>query len=147
MSIAVGWEAVLTRLEHNRALLLGTVADELTYTLPMLAVPQTAADPVAYHQRQIYATVERLHDSLQAVALSEQLLAHEFAWAAQSLPRLGVSAEHLAQMIDGYVSAARSIGTWGPGERAALEEIRAYLRGLVSTVFQAGEGPQPAQGV
>lgn len=137
MTPAADWAPVLARLERYRALVLGMAAEELTYSLPMLAVPPTAGDPLAQHQRQMYATVERLHDALQAVQLSEQLLVHEFTWGAQVLPRWGVRVEHVEEMIDRYIGAAGAGGAWSPAELAVLEAIRAYLRGVARAAFAA----------
>lgn len=137
MTIPPRWDAALATLDQYRSALLGHVADQLTFTVPLLAVPPTAADPAGHHQRQMYASVARLHDSLQAARLHEQLLVHELAWAGQVLPRWGVSVEHLMLLIDTYVSSAQALGTWGPEEREVLEEIRGYLHQLALTAFRA----------
>lgn len=144
MTTEASWEPVLATLDHYRALLLGRVADQLTYTVPMLGVPPTAEDPIAHHQRQMYLCVERLHDGLQAARLNEQLLVHEFEWASDALTRWGVTAEHLDELIDRYVSTALAIGSWRPAERAVLEAIRAYLREIARRCFPADEGTGPS---
>lgn len=135
MPIAADWDPVLEALDQNRALLLGQSADQLTYTIPMLGVPRTAADPFAYHQRHMYENVERLHDSLQTVRLDERLLTYEFEWAAETLSRWGFTAGHLEELIDCYVSTAQAIGSWRPGELRVLEAIRSYLRGIARATF------------
>ncbi|NTU79669.1 MAG: hypothetical protein HGA45_09730 [Chloroflexales bacterium] len=135
MSIPAQWDAVLDALEQHRAMLLGRVADELTYTIPLLAVPPAVADFAAVHQRQMAATVARLHDGLQAARLHEQLLVYEFAWGAQALSRWGVMAEHLAQLIDTYIQAALALDSWAPEARGILEELRDYLHGLAHRTF------------
>lgn len=144
MSLPARWDVVLTRLEQERAVLLGQVADELTYTIPLLAVPPTAPDFAAYHQRQMLATVERLHDNLQAARLNEQLLVHEFAWAARVLPRWGVTAEHLATVIDTYVQIARTLATWEPEALELLEELRSYLHQVARMAFPVSAESVPA---
>lgn len=135
MSITTDWDEVLEALEHNRALILGKAADEITYTIPMLAVPRTAADAFAHHQRQMYESVERLHDSLQALRLHERLLLDEFKWAAEALPRWGVTAEHLEELIDCYLRTAQVVASWKPEELRVLEAIRDYLRDIARTTF------------
>lgn len=145
MSIPAQWDAVLDALEQHRAVLLGRVADELTYTIPLLAVPPAVADFAAVHQRQMAATVARLHDGLQAARLHEQLLVHEFAWGAAVLPRWEVTAAHLAQLIDTYIQAALTLRSWEPEARAVLNELRDYLHGIARRTFPPGEEPRPAE--
>lgn len=145
MAMPPEWDSVLERLEHHRALLLGRATDELTYSIPILAAPP-AADAFGHHQRQLYTTVERLHDGLQAMRLDERLLVYEFEWGGQVLPRLGVTVEHLEELIDRYVSAAHGLDIWAPGEGGVLEAIRAYLRRLARATFPAGVGARPEAG-
>lgn len=129
------WEPVLAKLDHYRTLILGRVADQLTYTIPMLGVAPISSDPLADHQGQMYATVARLHDGLQAARLNEKLLVQELEWAAEVLPRWGVTAAHFTDMVDRYVSTAQAVGDWGGQERQVLEAIRAYLRELARASF------------
>jgi hypothetical protein len=135
MPLRPGWEAILTTLEHHRAALIGAVADELTFTIPLLAVPPTAADPAGHHQRQMVATVARLHDILQTARLDEQLLVYEFAWVARVLPGWGVGATEVVRLIDAYHASALVLASWSAAERAVLEEIRAYLHQITATTF------------
>jgi hypothetical protein len=134
------WEPVLVRLEEFRAVLLGQVAEELTFSVPLLSIPPQAADPAGYHQRQMVATAARLHDSLQSARLDEQLLVYEFVWAAQVLPRWGVCVEDFEQLVDAYLSSAEQLGTWKDAERVVLEEMRGYLLRLTVTTFSLSEG-------
>lgn len=140
MSALSRWGDIIAALELHRAALIGAVADELTFTIPLLAVPPTAADPAGHHQRQMAETVARLHDILQAARLDEQLLVHEVVWAARVLPRWGVDATHVDQLIDSYHAKVLVLGSWGDAERAALEELRAYLHQLAATAFAGVEG-------
>lgn len=145
MTIPLTWDGALARLDQYRAVLLGQVADELTYTIPLLAVPPTAADLAAYHQRQMYETVARLHDYLQTARLHEQLLVDEFVWAAGTLPHWGVTVAHIAQMINCYLDTAQRLGTWEAPELGVLGEIRAYLLQIAHTTFSATEEPSSVE--
>ncbi|NTU79066.1 MAG: hypothetical protein HGA45_06645 [Chloroflexales bacterium] len=141
LPVMARWDAVLTTLDQNRALLLGLVADQLTYTIPLLAVPPTATDFAREHQRQMYDALASLHDTVQAAWVHEQVLVDEFVWAGRVLTRWGVTSEHVAQMIDCYVSTAQTLRPWEPEAQRVLEELRDYLHHLARTTFPATEGP------
>lgn len=135
MSIATTWDTTLTQLDQYRAVLLGTVVDALTYSLPMVGIPSTVPDFATYHQQHISDIVNRLHDSLQAVRLHEQLLIDEFTWMVHQLTRNGLQLPHIAEVIDQYVVTAQALGTWKPDQLQHLDAIRSYLYDLAQSAL------------
>lgn len=135
MSIPAEWDEVLMTLEAHRALLLGLVAEELTYTVPIVAVYDSAPDFAIQHQRQMLQTTERFHDTLQAARLDWELVVHEFRWSAATLPQRGITHKHLLTLIATYFAAAFRLHQWSSSEERALEDLSTKLYELVLSTY------------
>lgn len=136
MTISALWDEVLETLDALRAPLIGLVADDLTYTLPMLAIPENTFDLLGLQQRHMLTTVARLHDALQAARLNWGLISYEYEWAAQSLPRFGVTEQHQQILLESYFATALKLRSWQPHEQGALAAIQKELSRILRSSWR-----------
>jgi hypothetical protein len=134
-------------LDNRRGQLVHAVARVLGDKLPIVGVPEQAADRAALHRQQMATTAERFHDMVQvALTIDWGLVVQEYAWSRRVLALRGVTWEHQQVLLDAYFAAAGRLGVWTEADRAALDEVAGRIHKIAADAWGGDEGTPSGAG-